>query len=525
MDESSVFGSPNARFLRQPARLLIVEAVPPWWSETSTVICDALDNFLTLAASLNGPRRLPLFSLYSITSQAERLLPFQSVGSGNLSSLRACVDNLRSIPGQGVTPEPAGVGDSIRDVVLAGLGRLADDVRFGRTDVSSVQVTVLTGRPGRGIVRLLGDVLNGETPTPSASFVVVQLYTWARWSEYELPAEDPETAESRVPVDLKQVESNVFAVEAVFKQWLQDYGRDVEHVQLLLRESPSPVAIKCDVQECLIGPGLLPLRNPESTENPWNRESVSQAPQMLRAVKTVLASGTCRSLSHGSSLTVHPTTNGRQDWEEFEVNQSRFQALNRALEHSEQVLLLRLEITPGQGGPPLSSFYVLQPSPSLAMLLSPLTCGELFLPVTLPVPDRDPPGEVVELIDGCLSELDRDHVLNPSSLSGNVYRYLRSSVQRPQNPTESRASAEIYQKLPLGGQKLASKLSRKSTSLSKAQPVPLRPVQSGSGSSDPTFGHSGPPSQAQPTRGGAAGRRRRLGPKYGRGCWMGGEVQ
>ncbi|XP_077580656.1 meiosis 1 arrest protein isoform X2 [Stigmatopora nigra] len=505
MDESSIFGS--ASFLHQPARLLIVEAVPPWWSDTSTVVCNALNNFLTLAASLKGPRRLPLFSLYSITNQADRLLPFLSVSSANLPSLRTAVDNLRSIPGQGVTPEPTSVGQSLQDVVLASLKRLDDDVRFGRTNISSVQVTVLTSRPGRITVRLLGDVMKGEIMTPSVSFVVIQLYTWERWSEYQLPAEDPEMAESQVPVELKQVESNVFAVEAVFKQWLHDYGRDSEHLQILLRGCPNPVSIKCDILECLIHPSFLLWKNPESTETPW---SASQAPKILRAVKTVHASENCQSLSYGMSPIVRPTTNGRQNWEEFEANQNRFQALNQALERSEEVLVLRLELP--QSGLPLSSFYVLRPSPSLAMLLSPITCGELFLPFTFPDQTRDSPAEVVELIDSCLSQLDRDHMLNPSSLSGNVYPYLRSTSRGPQNP-------------PLGGQKITSKSFRKSNSMSKAQPVLLRPVQSGgSGSSDPTFGQSGPPTQAQPTRGGARGRRG-LGPKYGRGRWMGGGDQ
>lgn len=66
----------SSSFLRQPARVLIVEALPPWWSETSKVLCDALDNFLSLACSLDGPCRIPLLSLYAISRQQECLLPF-----------------------------------------------------------------------------------------------------------------------------------------------------------------------------------------------------------------------------------------------------------------------------------------------------------------------------------------------------------------------------------------------------------------------------------------------------------------
>lgn len=76
---SSHFGSLphwSISFLRQPARALIVEKLLPYWSETSKVICDALDNFLSLACSLDGPTRIPMFSLFTISRQQECLLPF-----------------------------------------------------------------------------------------------------------------------------------------------------------------------------------------------------------------------------------------------------------------------------------------------------------------------------------------------------------------------------------------------------------------------------------------------------------------
>lgn len=76
---SSNFGSLphwSLSFLRQPARVLIIEKLLPYWSETSKVICDALDNFLSLACSLDGPTRIPMLSLFTISRQQECLLPF-----------------------------------------------------------------------------------------------------------------------------------------------------------------------------------------------------------------------------------------------------------------------------------------------------------------------------------------------------------------------------------------------------------------------------------------------------------------
>ena len=73
---SGSFAFWSSSFRRQPARVLIVEALPPWWSETSPVLCDALDNFFSLACNLDGPCRIPLLSLYAISRQQECLLPF-----------------------------------------------------------------------------------------------------------------------------------------------------------------------------------------------------------------------------------------------------------------------------------------------------------------------------------------------------------------------------------------------------------------------------------------------------------------
>lgn len=66
----------SSSFTRQPSRVLIVDASPPWWSETCTVLCQALEDFFFLASSLAGPVRVPLLSVFAISVQLECLLPF-----------------------------------------------------------------------------------------------------------------------------------------------------------------------------------------------------------------------------------------------------------------------------------------------------------------------------------------------------------------------------------------------------------------------------------------------------------------
>ncbi|XP_061619691.1 meiosis 1 arrest protein isoform X1 [Phyllopteryx taeniolatus] len=477
-------------FQRQPARLLIIEAAPPWWSETCAVLCDALDNFLTLVSRLNGPCRLPLLSVYAFASQQKCLLPFVRV-RGNLPRLHSCVETLRSIPSEGVTVELARVGQMLRQAVLDSPELLQQCLRFLGTGIqansdTSVEVTVVTSRPGQGMVRLLKNVLKDDDLGPVTSFLVVQLCSEPELLEVVLPNEEPQEAcssgkhypsqsmcfdcvlfiadryQSRVLVDLRQVENNVFAVEEMFKEWLQEYQGDTEHIQLLLpseHECSDPVHIKCDTRERLISPSLLPLNSPEKPESLCDVMSVSQMPRILRAIKVIYTSGLCQSVLYGLPLVVYPTGCSRLDWNEIELNQQTFQALNLTLGHRGQVLLLQEAPTemPKGGGSGLFSFCILQPCPSLTMLLKPVVCRELLLPCAFPAPMREPLPEASLFIKRCLGRMDEEDVFGPSSLGSNLYQYLRTvpgtKRQCPSSASSMQPATQTYQRQPPGGGK------------------------------------------------------------------------
>uniref|UniRef100_A0A3Q2YVD6 Meiosis 1 associated protein n=1 Tax=Hippocampus comes TaxID=109280 RepID=A0A3Q2YVD6_HIPCM len=369
-------GFSNTTFLRQPARVLIIEAMPPWWSKTRSVLCDALDNFLTLVCSLKGPCRLPFLSVFAISSQQECLLPFVRV-RGNLPRLLSCVEALRAIPSEGVTTELASVGEMLRQTVLDGQRQFNQYRKFSGVDIQtniSVEVTVVTSRPGKGMVCLLKNVLKDDDLDPINGFLVVQLSS--QQSDFSL-------TDNLVLVDLHLVDSSVFALEGVFKNWLQEYGVDSEHIHLVLpspRGSPGPVCIKCDMRERVISPGSLPLNPSEKPESLCDVMSVSQVPRRMRAIKALYKAGVCQSVLYGLPLVVIPTACWRLNWDEIETNQHRFQALNRTLQAD------------------LCSFYFLYPSPSLAMLLKPVVCRELFMPGAYSEPMREPPPEAMQVI-------------------------------------------------------------------------------------------------------------------------------
>uniref|UniRef100_A0A8C2YZ57 Meiosis 1 associated protein n=1 Tax=Cyclopterus lumpus TaxID=8103 RepID=A0A8C2YZ57_CYCLU len=139
----------SSSFPRQPARVLIVEALPPWWSQTCPVLCDALDNFLSLACSLDGPCRIPLLSLYAISRQQECLLPFVQV-RGNLARLCSCVEELRTLPGEGCIRGAARGGELLRQAVLDSLQQFKQYIRHtstGSQASNNISVEVSIVRP------------------------------------------------------------------------------------------------------------------------------------------------------------------------------------------------------------------------------------------------------------------------------------------------------------------------------------------------------------------------------------------
>ncbi|XP_061659834.1 meiosis 1 arrest protein isoform X2 [Syngnathoides biaculeatus] len=444
--------SSNPAFLRQPAQLLIIEAVPPWWSETCTVICDALENFLTLVCSLGGPCQLPLLSIYAVTSQQKCLLPLVTV-EGNLPRLLSCVGMLRSIPSEGITVELARAGQMLREAVLESVECFQQRLRFFKTGIQGdsttcIEVTVVTSRPGLGLVYLLENVLKDDNLRPVIIIRVERLRIDKKFSLDVLPPEDPKwacssvpLAERRVPVDLVEVENNVFAVEEIFKEWLRKYTGPTEHIRVVLeseRSSPNPVYLKCDMRERLISPSLLALNFTEKPESLCDVVSVSQVPRIWRPIKVLYTSGLCQSLLYGLPLVIYPTSSFKLDFNETEINQQMFQALNHTLRHHGQVLLLQEVPTDMAKG--WLSLCILQPCPSFNMLLKPVVCQELLLPCPFPEPMRETSSDALLFIKSFLSQMDEEDVLIPSSLSTNLYQYLRT-VLVPKTQCYSSASS------------------------------------------------------------------------------------
>ncbi|XP_071393268.1 meiosis 1 arrest protein [Centroberyx affinis] len=521
---SSHAGSPvcwPSSFLRQPPRVLIVEALPPWWSETGTVLCEALDNFLSLACSLDGPCRIPLLSLYAISRQQECLLPFVQV-RGNLARLRSCVEELRSISGEGCIRGPARGGELLRQAVLDSLQQFKQYTRHTSagnqaSNNTSVEVTVVTSQPGRGVVRQLEAGLKGADLVSLRRLLVVQISNAAEWGHDTPSPEDTHTETDDclmlgTEIDLQRVDKSVVAVETVLKAWLHEQGGDREHLHLLMPSNlQNPMCVKCDMQERLLSPALFPLApnlgvKTESIRDflPAAKASANHSPppQRLKAIKALRADGVCESVLYGLPLVIRPTTCWQLDWDEMEANHNLFHALCHTLRSRDLFLLVRLEpvqnSTAGVSG--VYSHYVLQPSPSLSLLLKPVVSRELLLPCSLPVSNQDPPPDAMQAIQACLVQLDEDFVFNPLSLSSSLYQHLRSRglLSQPRYPYRLQQAAHRAQAQPLEGPKAAhsrpprQNQSRQLGTNSKVRAT-VAPLPSSSSSSSFSSSSMGPP--------------------------------
>ncbi|KAK3567670.1 hypothetical protein QTP86_020615 [Hemibagrus guttatus] len=495
-------------FSSQPPHVLIVDTSPPWWSETRSVLCEALENFLSLASSLEGPSRVPLLSLYAVNLQQECLLPFVQV-KGNLVRLHSCVEELRSLPMEGCTKPHV---ELLKQSVLDSLQQYKQYIRHANLGnnlySSSIEVTVVSSEPGQTVLRQLEQGLKDCDLVRLRRLVVVHIIVEQNlsdrepnWSPESCSAEGMEQPDGQhqfttahplqhiqfstfcletghgesgdypgnteydlmlgAEMDLQLVENSVVAVENILKAWLHDQTGDREHLQLLLPASiqanspkptsayrPNAVCIKCDMQERLVSPALLPftpelgakiesIRDfPPASKSQSNQKS---GPQRLRVIKynfnkdknaaitvpvALRAEGVCQSVLYGLPLVITPTACWQLDWEEMESNHKTFHALCHTLRTRDWFLLVRTE-TEFRSASSAFSYYVLQSSASLSLLLKPVLTRELMLPCNLPILNEDPPLSTLNMVERCLDQLETDPVFNPLCLGCNLYPFLR----------------------------------------------------------------------------------------------------
>ncbi|XP_053445997.1 meiosis 1 arrest protein [Nycticebus coucang] len=442
---------------QQPPRLLIVHIALPSWADICSNLCEALQNFFSLACSLMGPSRMSLFSLYMVQNQHECILPFVQV-KGNFARLQACISELRMLQREGCfRPQST----SLRLAVEDGLQQFKQYIRHVTTSAAltytSLEITVLTSQPGKEVVKQLEEGLKDIDLVRVRRLQVVEVTKGIlEYMASASPAEDSSNDESSIlgtDIDLQTIDNDTVSMEIFFKAWLHNNGTDQEHIHLLLpsrcfsnisRATDNPMCLKCDLQERMLSPSLLPgttdgtlrMDDPKGDcSTLYQMASQSSASRYkLQVIKALKSSGVCESLTYGLPFILRPTSCWQLDWDELETNQQHFHALCHSLLKREWLLLAKGEpLSPGSSQrTPASTFYVIMPSCSLTLLVKAVATRELILPSAFPLLTEDPPDDSLKTVESLLDSLELEPTYNPLQVWSHLYSYLSSTFVKPQ---------------------------------------------------------------------------------------------
>ncbi|XP_036986743.2 meiosis 1 arrest protein isoform X3 [Artibeus jamaicensis] len=388
-----------AQIYQQPSRLLIVYVPLPSWADICSNLCEALQNFFSVACSLMGPNRMSLFSLYMVQNQHECILPFVQV-KGNFARLQACISELRMLQREGCfRPQ----GTSLQLAVENGLQQFNQYCRHATTGAAlaytALEITILTSQPGKELVKQLEEGLKD-----------IDLVRVRRLQVVEIVKETLGCMDSASPVE----------------------------------ESSSDVCLKCDLQERLLSPSLLPGTADGSLKMDDPKGDFSTLYQMasqssasyykLRVIKALKSSGICESVTYGLPFILRPTSCWQLDWDELETNQQHFHALCHGLLKREWLLLAKGE-PPSQGPSlrePASTFYVIVPSGSPTLLVKAVATRELMLPSPFALLPENPPDDSVKVVENILDRLELEPTYNPLQVWSHLYPHLTSTFAKPQ---------------------------------------------------------------------------------------------
>ncbi|XP_004634189.1 meiosis 1 arrest protein [Octodon degus] len=441
---------------QQPPRLLIVHIALPSWADICSNLCEALQNFFSLACSLMGPSRMSLFSLYMVQNQHECILPFVQV-RGNFVRLQACISELHMLQKEGCfRPQSISLQLAIEDG-LQQFKQYSRHVNKGAAlPYTSLEITVLTSQPGKEVVKKLEEGLKDKDLLQVRRLQVVEVVKGLLDVDLASPVDESGNDETSIlgtDIDLQTIDNDVISMEIFFKAWLHNSETDQEHIHLLLpsqcfstlsRTKDNPMHLKCDIQERLLSPSLLPgtadgylrMDDPKGDFSTlYQMASQSSASHhKLRVIKALKSSGFCESLTYGLPFILRPTSCWQLDWDELETNQQRFHALCHSLLKREWLLLAKGE--PTSLGPSqrdlASTFYVIVPSPSLTLLVKAVATRELMLPSPFPPLPDDPPEDSLKIVESMLDSLELEPSYNPLQVWSHLYPHLSSTLVKPQ---------------------------------------------------------------------------------------------
>ncbi|XP_061066968.1 meiosis 1 arrest protein isoform X1 [Eubalaena glacialis] len=464
--------SNSTQIYQQPPRLLIVHIALPSWADLCSNLCEALQNFFSLACSLMGPSRMSLFSLYIVQNQHECILPFVQV-KGNFARLQACISELRILQREGCfRPQATSLQLAIKDGLQQFKQYSGHMTTSAALTYTSLEITVLTSQPGKEVVKQLEEGLKDTDIVRVRRLQVVEITKGVlECMDSASPVEEASNDESSIlgtDIDLQTIDNDVVSMEIFFKAWLHNNGTDQEHVHLLLpsrsfsnisraRDNPTDiidiiisVCLKCDLQERLLSPSLLPGTADGSLRMDDPKGDFSTLYQMvsqssasrykLRVIKALKSSGVCESLTYGLPFILRPTSCWQLEWDELETNQQHFHALCHSLLKREWLLLAKGEpLSQGHSlREPASTFYVILPSRSPSLLVKAVATRELMLPSPFPLLPEDMPDDSRKTVEAGPLQINRVRAtVAPLPMTP-------APGRAPKMPAASKASSDVF---------------------------------------------------------------------------------
>ncbi|XP_022802610.1 meiosis 1 arrest protein-like [Stylophora pistillata] len=460
-------------FIRQSARVLLVDYSTPFDADTCEYLQETLVNFFSLVTHLSGPCRTPFFGLIALTSPPENLFYLQHV-RGNFPKLYTAFKELNNIA-KDVSPRV-----SSSDVIVQGLKeaiaqfkRQSQSLRQMSTSNCQLEITLFTCRAATSVVRHIEAFLKDIELESIKKIQVVTVQSSEELNKKEgtpsesgsSPSGDTSELLDGSLVDVVSLGKDVLSFENFFKIWLLDRSTDQEHLRIILpgaftqdsegdqsqdNVTETSLSLKCDLHECLLDPFHLPYQShlwfPELNRQTVCAESANinskgvaiTKPHVLNypvynltAMKLVKTEAVCESVLFGMPYIVRPTLCWKLDWEDLESNQQHFYALCSVLKERGLSLLAKtngprvaLRGYPQQAvtSSPHGHFIFLPSDNSL--LLKSIAIKELMLPSVVQSSTEGPSDDALSVVASCLDQIDVCDSYNPLLVQSNLYKCL-----------------------------------------------------------------------------------------------------
>ncbi|XP_071499340.1 meiosis 1 arrest protein-like [Diadema antillarum] len=458
-------------FTRQPARIVLVDFSPPFSAEICQTLYQVLEHTLSLVCSMTGPCRVPFFGLFALGAHSENLFPLQHV-RGNFPRLQNALRELRSYQKQATAVTESGgrnhLPQALQDAV-AQFKRQSQTLRQTTSFNAQLEVIIVTSQQGvlvsRQLEKIMGD-MDLECLRVS-KFCLVPVCMLLCSSTTTSSSTSGENLLSSGVLEVITIEPDELSFQNFFTSWFHDYSTDKEHLHILFPGAgvtSSKLVLKCDLQERLISPTLLPFQaqfqlttapSPVHSKPPTQGSSSTTQTvpvKRLRVIQMVKISGVCDSVIFGQPAVARATSCWKLDWEELDANQQNFHALCHLLHEKEVALLTRLDPNEVTSYPYSASslsaipkprgHFLIFPSPALSLLIKPVATSELMLPGDFQPVAEKPVSDAVTMVMEYLDQLEISETFNPllakSNLTPSLVGLLTRSTTSTRQPRRSR---------------------------------------------------------------------------------------